>query len=342
MGNLTVSQTPSSLPDRAVLNLPPLSPSMSDRVLHREHLPRQTPDYKLLPDPSIWEMAPATMGNSEPMQTLRSKVRRIAPYFRTALLYGPSGTGKEGVARMLHAFSPAIEAAFFPFRASDLAEAIIRNHQEVGHLFPPNMQTTLFLDEVCDLPPSLQRTLLSLWSPENRYWLRIVAGTHRDLHTMSMTGHFRPDLLQKLSGVELAVPPLSERMTDLPKLAETILSGVGVSHTLSITDGAIKRLLQHHWPGDLAELETCLCSALRNTNGSPVIRLEDLPDLIPVNPEEDAVDDLDRLDDVIQRHVLAVLTRCRGNKVRAAEVLGISRSTLYRMLESRLTPDFAD
>ena len=335
MGDLTASRT---LPSRALRSLNPL--------LFGEQLSPSEPRSLWLSEVSAasidWESTPATMGDCQAMQALRSRVRRIAPHFRTALLTGPSGTGKQGVARMLHALSPGHASSFLSFQAADLAEAIRRTGGQVlPHLSPsPEAQTTLFLDEICDVPSALQANLLTLWSVGSRCTLRVVAGTHMDLHTMTLTGQFHADLLQKLGGVEIALPPLSGRRTEIAPIAEAMVSDPATGSGPIIADEAMDVLRRHHWPGDLAELEKVLDSALTQANGSPVLRAEHLPALAPED-ENTPPDDSERLDEVVQRHVLAVLTRCRGNKVRAAEVLGISRSTLYRMLESRINPDFA-
>ncbi|RXH56563.1 sigma-54-dependent transcriptional regulator [Granulicella sibirica] len=285
-----------------------------------------------------WAAAASTVGDSEPMQRLRSQVRRIAPYFRTALITGPPGSGKEGVARMLHALSPGADASFAACDSVTLAESMLRvdGCELLETLGSSDQGGTIFLDDIADVPPALQGVLLRIWSMKTRGRIRVVAGTSRDLRTLGVTGQFRQDLLQCLSGVELTLTPLCERRDDLPEVLAEVLRGVGRDRELILSEEARDLLLAHPWPGDLAEVECVLWEAARHAQDSFVVTAGDLPDLdgaVDISNEEGT--GMERLEDVVQQHVLAVLTRCGGNKVRAAEILGISRSTLYRMLESR-------
>lgn len=276
--------------------------------------------------------AAATVGKSEAMQRLRSQVKRIAPYFRTALLTGVAGTGKEGVARMLHALSPCADGEFVGCEASALAEALLRD--EGRTVIEAVSGGTLFLDDVGEVPPALQGALLRVWSYTAKGKMRVVAGTHRDLRTMGVTGQFRTDLAQRLMGVDIAVPALGERRGDLPAVIAEVLRKVGGDRELTLTDAALARMLEHGWPGDVAEVDKTIWAAARKAEGGTLLGIEHLPALYMEEAAEDEEVKMERLQDVVQQHVLGVLTRCAGNKLRAAEVLGISRSTLYRMLES--------
>ena len=276
--------------------------------------------------------ASATVGKSDAMQRLRSQVTRIAPYFRTALITGLAGTGKEGVARMLHALSPCGEGEFVGCEASAMAEAMLR--EDGRAVIEAVAGGTLFLDDVGEVPPALQSALLRVWTYAGKGKMRVVAGTHRDLRTMGVTGQFRTDLAQRLMGVEIAVPALGERREDLPAVIAEVLKKVGGDRDLALTDAALNRMLEHAWPGDLAEVEKAIWAATKQAEGATLLGLEHLPGLYVDEPAEEVAVKMERLQDVVQQHVLGVLTRCAGNKLRAAEVLGISRSTLYRMLES--------
>lgn len=279
---------------------------------------------------------PATVGESAAVERLRSQARRIAPYYRTALLTGPQGAGKVGVARMLHALSPCAGGEFVACEATALAEAMLREDgravlEAVGG---PAVGGTLFLDDVGEVPPALQGALLRIWAASGRGRIRVVAATHRDLRTMGITGQFRPDLAQRLMGVEIALTPLSERMEDLDAVTFEVLRKVAGDRGLTLGEEAIARMRAHVWPGDVAEVEKVLHEAGRSADGAPLIEAAHLPQMLEAEEAQEPAGSMERLEDVVQQHVLGVLTRCGGNKLRAAEVLGISRSTLYRMLET--------
>ena len=279
---------------------------------------------------------PATVGDSAAIERLRSQVRRIAPYYRTALLTGPQTAGKVGVARMLHASSPCAAGEFVACDATALAEAMLGEDgravlEAVGG---PEVGGTLFLDDVGEVPPAFQGSLLRIWAARGRGRIRVVAATHRDLRTMGITGQFRPDLAQRLMGVEIASTPLNERREDLDAVIGEVLRRIGGDRELSLADEALARMKEHIWPGDIAEVEKVLWEAVRSAGGSDLIEAEHLPRLLQADDIMVATGSMERLEDVVQQHVLGVLTRCGGNKLRAAEVLGISRSTLYRMLET--------
>jgi DNA-binding NtrC family response regulator len=279
---------------------------------------------------------PATVGESAAVERLRSQVRRIAPYYRTALLTGPQGAGKVGVARLLHALSPCATGEFVACEATALAEAMLGEDGRavLEAVSGAAVGGTLLLDDVGEVPPALQGALLRIWTANGRGRIRVVAATHRDLRTMGITGQFRPDLAQRLMGVEIASVPLSERREDLEAVIGEVLRRVGGDRGLTLGDEALARMREHTWPGDVAEVEKVLWEASRSAGGADSIEAEHLPRLLEAEEVSERMGSMERLEDVVQQHVLGVLTRCGGNKLRAAEVLGISRSTLYRMLET--------
>jgi DNA-binding NtrC family response regulator len=312
----------------------------SSSEVHALRMPRPG---QLCPDAGAY--AAATVGTSPAMERLRSQVRRIAPYYRTALLTGPVGTGKEGVARMLHALSPCADGEFIACEASALAEAMLRDEGRavLESLTASVAGGTLFLEDIGEVPPALQGALLRIWASTGRGRIRVVAGTHRDLRTMGVTGQFRPDLAQRLMGVEIAMTPLGERPEDLPAVIAETLKRVAGDRMVNVGDDALAMLLDHTWPGDIAEIDRVLFVALRKAEDAAILQPEHMPELRAEDPEaDDDASSMQRLEDVVQHHVLGVLTRCGGNKLRAAEVLGISRSTLYRMLESCVGDSFSE
>jgi DNA-binding NtrC family response regulator len=287
--------------------------------------------------------AAATVGESDAIQRLRSQIKRIAPYFRTALVTGNPGTGKEGVARMLHALSPCADGEFIAIEATALAETMMRD--EAGPMMDAVAGTatggTLYLSEVGEVPLPLQGALLRVWSASGRGKMRVVAGTHRDLRTMGVTGQFRPDLAQRLMGIELAVPALGERREDLAAVIREVLRCAGAERELKLSADAMARLLAHRWPGDVAEVDEVIRAAANSAGRRTMIETGNLPELRADTPDADDEVRMQKLEDVVRQHVLGVLTRCGGNKLRAAEILGISRSTLYRMLETCVGEGFA-
>jgi DNA-binding NtrC family response regulator len=310
------------------------------------------------------------LGKSVAVRQLRSQIQRIAPYFRTALIRGETGSGKEHVGRSLHALSPGAEGPFIVAQAAQLA-ASANGRETSGQasmsaaalLVESARGGTLYIERVGELSPGLQtamfrflravdlrRPALAQSSPaifggtESRHAeLRILAACDRDLRTLSAVGQFRQDLYAQLAGVEIFVPALRERVEDIPELAGWMLrqfaeqTGQGAK---LLDEAAAAQLQESFWPDNLRELVRAVKSAAGVAEGA-IIEPRHLrgpmeagfsnsvarPGVGPV-----------RLQDVVQHHVLEVLTRCGGNKLRAAELLGISRSTLYRMLDASQPP----
>jgi DNA-binding NtrC family response regulator len=295
------------------------------------------------------------LGDSVAIRRLRSQIQRIAPYYRTALIRGEVGAGKHLVARAIHSLSPGAEGPFVACAQAALTHALAPApaQQSSGGPTPAGAALlesaqggTLYLGEIGELPYPLQAPLVRFLRSfaerraETRRWeVRIVAATHRDLRTMSAIGQFHHELYTRLSAVEIFVPPLRQRLEDLPGLAAWLLrrlaeqTGEGAK---TVSGAAVAQLQTRLWPGNLRELERVLAQAATLADGAVIEPRHLLALVEPANAVSamHGTGRLDRLQDVIQHHVIEVLTRCAGNKLRAAELLGISRSTLYRMLET--------
>ena len=248
---------------------------------------------------------------------LRTQVQRIAPHYRTALLIGEAGTGKTEVARALHRLSPVAAGALVICPADQLSDQLLieaaRGTLLLTHIerLRPDAQA-----EVCSRLSGLDRELRNHTAET-----RLLCASECDLRGMVAAGRMREDLARRISALEVRVPALRERLEDLPAL----LAGSPV------TDEAMEQMLSHAWPGNLREL-----SALIERAGSGEIDGESLATLPQPTPAAGDSDEV-TLDAVLRRHVADVLERCAGNKLRAAERLGISRSTLYRMLENGIS-----
>jgi DNA-binding NtrC family response regulator len=295
------------------------------------------------------------VGSSAVMKRLRLQVRLIGPHFRSVLVSGEAGTGKELVALALHRMSPGADGPFVVCPAAGLEEALAECEASAGSadVFSPLLKTsrrgTLFLDGISEVPLEAQGRLLRMLEKHEsaqcrqeaakRLDLRLIATTCEDLRVSVSTGRFRQGLYQRIATVEIALPPLRDRVEDLPELAKCFLGRFALPNGKrvdEISDEAMERMRRYRWPGNLLELESVLRNGVLQSEGA-TLEAHHLPVLAMANgPEHSTMEDGGgvRLQDVVQRHVLRVLKDCGGNKLRAAEVLGISRSTLYRMLDA--------
>jgi len=279
-------------------------------------------------------------GDSRAMRRLRLQVERIGPHFRTVLLRGEKGTGKEQVARALHGRTESAGDPFVVRHAASLSEfAGDQNNDWIRTLAQTVGCGTLFVDKAEDLSTGAQWHLLRLL--ERRAGLRLIASTSRDLRRLVAAGRFVEELYDRLAMVEIAIEPLRRRTEDIPALAMRLVEQFAAQYDkriVSITPEALVRLEGHTWPGNLRDLENVLRNSVLLCERIS-LGVDDLPSLEPTALTTDQNLKLQPLQDVIDRHVLHVMKECSGNKVRAAEVLGISRSTLYRMLEGCCSPE---
>ncbi len=309
---------------------------------------------------------PVVLGESVAVRRLRSQIRRIAPYFRTALIRGEPGSGKELVARCLHAGSPGADGPFIMAPAAVLAETFAGGEEthtagmrSVESLLASAYSGALYLMGVGELSFGQQAGLFRFLraceglrgavpvggrvrDERTNARARILAASDRDLRALSLIGRFRQDLYAHLSAVEIFVPPLRQRAEDIPTLAEWLLRRLAEQTQQSpklLAEATVAQLKKAPWPSNLRELERVVCQAAALAEGAS-IELRHLLALVKpgfVDPAAVPGVKLERLHDVVQQHVLDTLGRCGGNKLRAAEMLGISRSTLYRMLGAKGT-----
>ena len=299
------------------------------------------------------------VGRSPSMMEVFAKIRRVTPHFRTVLLTGATGTGKELAALALHHLSPAARGQFVVCNCSTLVENLVESQlfgyvrgaftgaiQDKPGLFEHADGGTIFLDEVGELSPAAQAKILRVLqnhqvqrvgslAPRN-VDVRVVAATHRNLKAMVREGQFREDLYYRLAVVEIALPTLANRREDLPLLERYFIEKFAAEYKKPI-DGLIRRaqtrLATYPWPGNVRELENVIGNVCMMVDG-PLIDIDDLPERFrgPLTAEALMDDRFLSLEEVQRRHVIQVLEGVGGNKARAAEILGIGRATIYQLL----------
>jgi DNA-binding NtrC family response regulator len=271
---------------------------------------------------------------------LRGQIRRVAPYFRTALLTGERGCGEEAAAHILHQLSPL---GHRPFLELTPAEAVLRFG---AHNSPESIATKgmLYLPSPERLPRIAQTALLRLLRECGSQAPRIVAFAERGLRPLVSAGSFSAELADSLGALRIALPPLRDRREDIPELLTHMLHDLAAqsgNKPPQLAPDLLDAAMKLPWPGNFAQLHSAAEGSMEHA-AKLVLHADDLETVlgaIPPPPPHDRREiRMLRLDDVIQEHIRAVLFACNGNKLRTAEVLGISRSTLYRMLEAQAQP----
>jgi len=308
------------------------------------------------------------VGSSPAMLEVYKLVARVAGNKSTVLLQGESGTGKELIARAIHANGPRREKPFIPVNCGALPDTLLESEMfgyekgaftgaagnKVG-LFESANGGTLFLDEIGELGQALQVKLLRVMQDQEvrrvggttstKVDVRIIAATNRDLEQLVKEGKFRDDLFYRLKVVPITLPSLADRREDIPMLAHHFLQkcATGSTHAVrGVLPETMALLTQYRWPGNVRELENVIERAVSLSHG-PLLTPEDLPEVIRQGARSGsdgkrASGDLSdesglTLEEVEKRHLIRVLKETKGNKVKAAKILGIDRRTLYRMAE---------
>ncbi len=299
------------------------------------------------------------IGLSPKMQRVYRTVEKVSAHEYPVLVLGESGTGKELVARSLHLLGPRKDGPFVPVDCSSLVPTLIESELfgYVRGAFTGAMQSkqglleaanggTVFLDEIGDMPTDLQARLLRALqereikpvgsTERRRIDVRIVAATNRDLEAAIRTGTFRQDLYFRLNVVQIKLPPLRDRKSDIPLLVTAFLAKYSQKDEAvrSVSAETMRRLMAHDWPGNVRELENAIERAVAMSSG-PVIHVVDLPSNLQTSTSDRTPgrDELLPLDELERRAILRTLRETNGDKVAAARMLGIGKTTLYRKLK---------
>jgi DNA-binding NtrC family response regulator len=302
------------------------------------------------------------VGGSPAMLEAFDLIRKISKHYDNVLVTGPTGCGKELFAHALHELSPVSSERFAVCNCSALVDTLLES-QLFGHMrgaFTGAFDTraglfeyadggTVFLDEIGETSPQMQAKLLRViqnreiqrvGSPEvKKVNVRVIAATNRDLPSEVNAGRFREDLFYRLCTIEIKIPSLIERSDDIPLLIRYFLKKCNEQygkHYKGLTRRAQLALVRYPWPGNVRELENTIAGAAI-TASTDFIDIEDLPKHVQTGVTRPAsLSDTWQplpLDEVERIHVQRVLEMCDGNQVRAAAILGIGRTSLYRHLK---------
>jgi DNA-binding NtrC family response regulator len=298
------------------------------------------------------------IGQTPRISQLRRQIMKTSNHDYPVLILGETGTGKEVVARAIHSSGSRARGPFVAVDCAALTPSLIES-ELFGHekgaftgainakmgFFEAAHTGTLFLDEIGDLPKDLQSKLLRVIQEREirrvgstalkHVDTRIIAATNRDLRAAVLAGTFREDLFYRLNVLNINLPPLRERMADLPLLINAFLEKFGGQWRgrSGISRNAWSKLSDHHWPGNIRELENVIERALALGSGS-ILREHD----VVVGYEGDGISNPQgaeqfHLQSVEKRTILRALSHTDGDKVRAARLLGIGRTTLYRKVK---------
>ena len=306
------------------------------------------------------------IGKSQPMQEVYKRIRTLAEVDSTVLIEGETGTGKELVARAIHFSSSRKDKPFLAVNCAGLTESLLGS-QLFGHkrgaftgastdhkgFFEAATGGTIFLDEIGDMPMSVQTNLLRVLqekeitrlgeSQPRKVDMRIVTATHQDLNNQVSKGIFRADLLYRIRVGRIFIPPLRERQEDIPLMVAAFLSqcrkSMGKFHVQEISSDALKYLSLYRWPGNVRELKSVIEFSVLQCS-DPIIHTKELPPEILQAAEfrQDtspaaAVPDRTGSGEKDKDQILSALEQTKGSRTAAAKMMGVSRATFYRWLD---------
>jgi|UniRef100_A0A7V3NTR7 DNA-binding NtrC family response regulator len=295
------------------------------------------------------------VGKSKPLLEVLDKIKQIAPYDTTCLIYGETGTGKELAARAIHYNSPRKDKPFIAINMAAMPEELVESElfgykkgaftgafSDKDGLFKVAEGGTLFLDEISEASPKLQAKLLRVLdfkvitplgaTKEEKVDVRIIAATNRDLLKLVKEGKFREDLYYRLNVMTIHLPPLRERREDIGLLFNYFLNRFTKKYgkKIKVDEEVVTLLESYDWPGNVRELEHLVEQLVITAEEGRVIRVEDAKKLL-IKPAE--VGRVKSLKEVEREYILNVLRSTGYNKREAANILGIDLSTLYRKLK---------
>jgi DNA-binding NtrC family response regulator len=300
------------------------------------------------------------IGRTAPMLEVYKQVAHAADSSAPVLIVGESGAGKELVARAIHSHSKHAREPFVGINCGAIADTLLES-ELFGHqrgaftgavsdhkgVFEQAGGGTVLLDEIGDTTAALQVRLLRVLEESEvrpvggsrsvRVSARVIAATNMPLEQAVADGRFRQDLYYRISVIVIRVPPLRDRRADIPLLIGSFLEDASqrAGQRKVLSTGALDTLLRHTWPGNVRELRNTIERLVVSSRGS-LIEAFDLTDSVAAVPsaaEDQPFSDLPTLDELERRYLLHVLEASKGNRTRAAEILGVDRRTLYRMAE---------
>jgi DNA-binding NtrC family response regulator len=295
------------------------------------------------------------IGSSPRMIDIYKTLSKVAPTDATVLIEGETGTGKELIARMIHANSKRSQQAFVPVDCGAIAPSLLESElfgtlkgaytgadRDRMGVFEAAHNGTVFLDEIGDIDVGFQLKLLRFLQEREirplgsarakKVDVRVIAATNRDVQKMVEEGKFREDLWYRLNVVRLTVPPLCERAADIPLLVHYFLKRYNERYKLDtrLIDSGLKAMEQYSWPGNIRQLQHMM---ERLTILAPGGRIDDEAVRQSIEQMDSRDHASDSLADTEAEQIRRVMAATNGNKSRAAKVLGIERKTLYRKLE---------
>jgi DNA-binding NtrC family response regulator len=331
-----------------------------DRAVRHRRLEREA----VLPEEAGDARAPpfeGIVGTSAPMRELVQLLGRVGRVDASVMLYGESGTGKELAARALHEQSERRDWPFVALNCAAIPEKLLES-ELFGHvkgaftdarasragLFERAKGGTVFLDEIAELPPAMQPKLLRALQErvvrpvgsdrEVPIDVRVVAATNADLSGAVEAGRFRADLFYRLNVIEMRMPPLRERGSDVSLLAAHFVDQFARTagrRVVGISPSCAAKLMAYPWPGNVRELANAIERAVALTHTAQITP-EDLPesvrahDATPRSTASEPIEDLAPLEEVERQYIRRVMAATGGNKTLAAKILGVHRRTLYR------------